>query len=505
VAVRCSVLTGDGSYLGAANAAISGQEIVSGQLLGIPNDNLDAALVLACGPHVGPFIADSTFPLADGGILEVRISAESVSRELENMGPILPLVFDFESHGRLVYSKASECVRVKEISIRGFRSFGDKDQYVALGKLTVLVGANGSGKSNFLEAVDLVGSLVRGERDVASIPFETLHRSGAIVSDVAGISFSFLNDTTYYVSLSNRSKHKWRVSETLWGPDQREVGRDRPVIMKRSVFDGNEAGLAHQRIRFASGISEADVILPMTSDRFLLASMNDPSRFEFASQVRQTLVDSTVQRQWRFGETNHLIDNPPSDSFGGRVRGAGENLGSVLRDLCIEFPAVKDELQRLIGEVLPGAGSLIIGEGTSKSSLEVIVDGTGFALSELSTGTLRWMALLAILLDPRERLICIDEPELGLHPEIMPSLAKLLQRASLRSQLVVSTHQPLLLDALDEIEADWTILAFENERGHTKITESDRDEIEKNWIRRNGDSVSLGDAWLRGAIGGTRW
>jgi ABC-type uncharacterized transport system ATPase subunit len=495
VAVRCSVLTGDGSYLGAANAAISGQEIVSGQLLGIPNDNLDAALVLACGPHVGPFIGDSTLPLADGGILEVRLSAEAVSRELENMGPTLPSVFDFESHERLVYSKASERLQVNEISIRGFRSFGDKDQYVALGKLTVLVGANGSGKSNFLEAVDLVGSLVRGERDVASIPFETLHRSGPIVSDVAGISFSFSNDTMYYVSLSNRSKHKWRVSETLWGPDQRKGEEDRPVIMKRSTFDGNEAGLVHQRIRFASGISEADVTLPMTSDRFLLALMND----------RLTLVDSTVQRQWRFGETNHLVDYPPSDSFGGRVRGAGENLGSVLRDLCIEFPAVKDELQRLIGEVLPGAGSLIIGEGTSKSSLEVIVDGTGFALSELSTGTLRWMALLAILLDPRERLICIDEPELGLHPEIMPSLAKLLQRASLRSQLVVSTHQPLLLDALDEIEADWTIVAFENERGHTKITETDRNEIEKNWIRRNGESVSLGDAWLRGAIGGTRW
>jgi len=119
--------------------------------------------------------------------------------------------------------------------------------------------------------------------------------------------------------------------------------------------------------------------------------------------------------------------------------------------------------------------------------------------TRLSDGTLRYLAILTLLCDPSPPpLIVLEEPELGLHPDMLPTLARLLADASTRTQLVVTTHAPGLVDAFsDNPEA---ILVCERDENGTHIERLDATHLAP-WLEK----YRLGELWARGQIGGTRW
>src|SRR5712692_2445371 len=123
----------------------------------------------------------------------------------------------------------------------------------------------------------------------------------------------------------------------------------------------------------------------------------------------------------------------------------------------------------------------------------------GVPATRLSDGTLRWISLLAILLHPSPPpLVCLEEPELGLHPDMMPTLADLLREAAERMQLIVTTHSNALVDALtDTPEA---IIVCEKEGGVTALKRLSSEEL-KPWLEK----YTLGPLWRSGEIGGNRW
>jgi predicted ATPase len=94
--------------------------------------------------------------------------------------------------------------------------------------------------------------------------------------------------------------------------------------------------------------------------------------------------------------------------------------------------------------------------------------------------------------------VCIEEPELGLHPDVLPTLAELLKEASRRMQIIVTTHSDVLVDALtDRPEA--VLVADKTDEG-TALTRLDGTKL-KPWLEK----YRLGQLWTRGEIGGTRW
>lgn len=119
--------------------------------------------------------------------------------------------------------------------------------------------------------------------------------------------------------------------------------------------------------------------------------------------------------------------------------------------------------------------------------------------TRLSDGTLRYLCLLAILCDPDPPpLVCIEEPELGLHPDVLPTLADLMKAASQRTQLIVTTHSDILVDAMsDQPES---VLVVEKVDGNTRIERLSNAKLEP-WLEK----YRLGQLWTRGEIGGTRW
>jgi predicted ATPase len=128
-------------------------------------------------------------------------------------------------------------------------------------------------------------------------------------------------------------------------------------------------------------------------------------------------------------------------------------------------------------------------------------EGLDHAISagRLSDGTLRYLWLLAILLDPiSSGIICIEEPELGLHPDILPTVAELLLLASERAQIIVTTHSDHLVSAFSK-QPDAVLICDQTESG-TSLKRLNPSELAK-WLGR----YALGDLWLKGEIGGTRW
>ena len=119
--------------------------------------------------------------------------------------------------------------------------------------------------------------------------------------------------------------------------------------------------------------------------------------------------------------------------------------------------------------------------------------------TRLSDGTLRYLCLLAILCDPAPPpLICIEDPELGLHPDILPKLADLLIQAAQRTQLIITTHSDILVDAMTDRPE--SVVVCEKHQGMTELRRLNKMELTP-WLEK----YRLGQLWTRGQLGGTRW
>ena len=174
------------------------------------------------------------------------------------------------------------------------------------------------------------------------------------------------------------------------------------------------------------------------------------------------------------------------------------NLGLFLNRLS-RFPKAKKAILAGLRDFYEGFRDydVIIEGGT----VQVFFTEGDFSIpaTRLSDGTLRYLCLLAILCDPEPPpLICIEEPELGLHPDILPKVADLLISTAERTQLIVTTHSDILVDAMTERPG--AVVVCEKHEGNTEMRRLDAEAL-AGWL----ENYRLGELWTRGELGGTRW
>jgi len=138
------------------------------------------------------------------------------------------------------------------------------------------------------------------------------------------------------------------------------------------------------------------------------------------------------------------------------------------RPLLVDVHAVFDEIGAL--DAFPGGR---VGVAGNEAYIEIEMHQHGLlrplSASELSDGTLRYLLLVAALLSPRPpALMILNEPETSLHPDLLPSLPRLIVRASKQSQLIVVSHAPVLVDALDAA-AESRRIVLEKNLGETIV------------------------------------
>ncbi len=165
-------------------------------------------------------------------------------------------------------------------------------------------------------------------------------------------------------------------------------------------------------------------------------------------------------------------------------------------------PATKKRLLELLQKFYGGVEDIIT--QTQGNTIQVFFHETGLRepvpATRLSDGTLRYLCLLTILCHPTPPpLICLEEPELGIHPDILPTIAELLQECAERTQLIVTTHSEIIVDVLTDMPEAVIVCEKDSEQG-TQLKRLVKAELEV-WLK----DYSLGHLWRSGEIGGNRW
>jgi predicted ATPase len=222
-----------------------------------------------------------------------------------------------------------------------------------------------------------------------------------------------------------------------------------------------------------------------------------PDVFELA-ELSICYENIRAYRDWSFGR-NQSIRLPQSASQKNDFLNEDyRNLGLILNKIKFDLPTKRkiiEELQRFV-PTATGFDTLV-----QAGTIQIYLEEGEFSTPaiRLSDGTLRYLTLLTILCDPKPPgLVCIEEPELGLHPDIIPEIARLIQEASKRCQLIITTHSQTLVDAFSEQPE--AIVVCEHGEDGTKMGRLPP-ELLKEWLQ----TYSLGELWSRGHLGGNRW
>jgi predicted ATPase len=382
------------------------------------------------------------------------------------------------------------------IHLSNFLSFGENTQPLKLRPLNVVIGPNGSGKSNLLESIDLLrsapGKLLTPIREGGGVR-DWLWK-GAAQTPTAQVDAIVANpkgptDLRYVLSFTEVGQRFEIVDERIEN-DFPDTGHDKPYFYYRF-----ESGHGVLNVKGTKRRLQHEDIDPTAS---ILAQRRDPDQYPELTYLGDAFGKIRLYREWSFGR--HTAPRLPqkTDLPNDQLEPDGSNLGLVLNRLRRE-PKVKKRLLEALRALYDGIDDFdtLIEGGTVQVFLHegrITVPAT-----RLSDGTLRYLCLLAILCHPTPPpLVCIEEPELGLHPDVLPTLADLLKEASQRTQLIVTTHSDELVDALTDTP-DAVVVAERGESG-TTLTRLSADKL-KPWLQK----YRLGQLWTRGEIGGTRW
>lgn len=389
----------------------------------------------------------------------------------------------------------SPTILLQQLAITNLLSYGPDSEPIVFGPLNVIIGPNGSGKSNLIEIISLIREAPGDLRDVP--------RRGGGSSEwfwkgasntYAGVVASWLLKRGWLPL--NHSIRFSVVDHSFW--------LSRELIAYSSSISGIPDGEIlywDQDEKQTVSKDGAQIFLePGTINHrsSVLSQLRDPINYPGLFSLAAAYDSIRIYREWSFGRNTIFREPQKADDRNDRLEEDFSNLGLFLNRLRRD-PKTKRAFLSHLSDLYEGITDFdVIVEG---GTVQVFLTEGDYTIpaTRLSDGTLRYLCLLAILLDPDPpRLICIEEPELGLHPDIIVKIADLLIDASTRTQLVVTTHTQILIDAMTEHPE--AVLVCEKHAGQTIMNRLSRDAL-RDWLKK----YRLGQLWLRGEIGGTRW
>lgn len=409
---------------------------------------------------------------------------------------------------------------IHRLKLSGVLSFGAEGIDLAMEPLNVLIDPNGSGKSNFLEAIGLLKSAPRDisepfSRDgIGEWRWKGQGAPGAIRIE-ATVDDPRIGDLRHSLELAERGGRPIVIDERVEPlerrPDEREAlsyyrpPRDEQVtaMIEKSKLEAEEKSgdlppgswshprvMAHYR---AGAVEFAGDFQPEESLLSCAANTDYPALWYLQEQYKSI----RLYREWMFGPSTALRQSQSAHDRTDFLAEGGGNLALVLSHFR---GGSKRKLVETLQELFDGVVDITC--PVTSGSVPMFLEESGgrqIPASRLSDGTLRYLCLLATLLHPAPpSLVAIEEPELGLHPDVVAKVAELLVDASRRTQLVVTTHSRMLVDALSDHPS--SVVVCEMEAGESRFTRLDGARL-KAWL----DDYGLGELWSSGEIGGNRW
>lgn len=346
---------------------------------------------------------------------------------------------------------------VRRVRLHNFKSIKSCD--VVLGSLVILVGANGSGKSNFLDAL-------RFTSDALSTTLDLALRDRGGINEVRRRSGGHPNHFTIRLDLqlpSGAVCHYGYKVGAVSGGGFRVTDEECTVIA--AEMGGVDASF---RLRNGELTTTEERLPAVAEDRLFLVSASNVAVFRPVFDV--------LTKMGFYNLSPAAIRQPQVPDAGTLLRRDGSNLASVLGHLAAANRPALERVVEYLKKVAPGV------EGVSKLSigtLETIEfrqrvagrnDPWAFGAASMSDGTLRGLGVLTALLQSNGRpptLVGLEEPEVALHPAALSILIDAIRDAAQHTQVLVTSHSPELLDRPD-LTND-SILAVATDNGVTAI------------------------------------
>jgi len=325
---------------------------------------------------------------------------------------------------------------VKSITLRRFRSI--PAGFVELDNPTILVGRNGSEKSNFADCFAFISECMSSPLQAV---FDRRGGIGAVRNRSSGISHP--PNMGLSVSLGSCNGDITRATyafEVCARPNSGfEVVREQCRVFRGErfdFFDRTKATFDSSVASLKPGIDPTALVLPL---------VGGDERFAPVSRVFSSMRVYSIQPS----ELREVQD----PDVGTSLHRNGSNAASVLRVIQRQDPGRFERIGEILGAIVPKTLKVATIKHGKKLTLEFLQDiGSDRTLKleafNMSDGTLRAVGLLAAVFQvPTPSLIVVEEPEATMHPGALPALLDLLRDASKRMQVVITTHSPELLDA----------------------------------------------------------
>ncbi|MEQ8383355.1 MAG: AAA family ATPase [Coleofasciculus sp. A1-SPW-01] len=390
---------------------------------------------------------------------------------------------------------------IRTMRLQNLLSYGSEGEEIELQPLNVLIGANASGKSNLIEAIGLLKAtptdltapirkgggvsdlLWKGQKEIPIAKIEvTIDYPEGLMPLRYRMGLTVVGQKPELVDEAVENECSYPGEDDVYFYYRYQQGR--PVLNIKNPSDGQ---------RSQRSLRRDDLIL----DQSVLSQRKDPDQYPELTYICNQFSEISLYRDWHIGRDSEPRLPQKADLPEHPLLEDGSNLGLVLNNLQhqVGSRAIIDKLKTFYEEA--EELSVKIYGGT----VQIFIREEGLIqpipATRLSDGTLRYLFLLALLLDPTPPpLICIEEPEIGLHPDMMSTIADLLVEASERTQLIVTTHSEALVSSLPPE----SVLVCERDYQGTHLRRLNPERLQK-WL----ENYSLGELWSMGEIGGTRW
>jgi predicted ATPase len=364
--------------------------------------------------------------------------------------------------------------RIKSVSIQGFRSLANIDN-LELPQLTVLIGANGSGKSNFIRFFDMLSWMLRGQNLQ-----EFILRQGG-------------------------------------GDDQLFMGARHTPLMRAEIR--METSLGTNDYRFSLAHLSAGDSLMFTDEAFRYSKHPIPGQADWrllpgggkeaglvgstdpTARVVVDLLKRCTTYQFHDTSANAYIKQPWDKEDNLWLRPDGANLAPILLRLLECDIARYKMIVRQIARVLPSFSDFELQPAYGKVALRWRgrYSDKSFGPHLTSDGSLRLFCLLTLLNLPPETLpdvLFFDEPELGLHPHAITLVAEMLKKLAHTRQVFIATQSPYMVDCF----ALENIIVAASKDGTTTLRNMPREQYQE-WL---DDEYMLSDLWLKDMVGGAQ-
>ena len=385
---------------------------------------------------------------------------------------------------------------IQRLRMGGVLSFPPDMDFFELQPLNVLIGPNASGKSNFIEVLELLRA--------APTDFAAAIRDGGGAEEWVWKGDyqppTIEVETTLFPVIDRPLRY--RLSFHTIGP--------RVNIIDEAVEEATPQGVEpyfyymfqqghpviNIRMRTPGEQTEERTFQwdERSLDQSVLSQRKDPDLYPELYWLGWQFQSIQTFREWTFGRYGALRQPQRADLPEHWLLPNSINLALVLNQIEHKFGPIFNQYLKLFFPRFERMSTSISG-GTVQFFLHESGFHAPIPATRLSDGTIRFIALLATLLTPEPPpLVCIEEPELGLHPDAVALLADLLVEASQRMQLVITTHSDALVSALTNQPA--AIVACERPGAGTVLRRLDPEKL-AHWL----DDYLLGDLWRMGELG----